>query len=392
LKRVEDARPPVRENGAAGGQAGSVSTGGQSWAASTLRSLIGRFGQGAWLDAFFMPAVVAAMCVYLSLTSDVFLTPGNIDNVLSQSVLLAIVAFGATFVILAREIDLSVGAGVGLVSVIASLVMVNTHSLGLGVLAGLGVGLTIGVVNGLLVTLLEVPSFIATLGMLVILRGLSLALTNGGVIAGLPPGFDTMALGGFIGIKYIVWLTIGTFVVLYLVQTQTSLGIQVYAVGGNPEAARLSGVRVKLVKFICFLISGTTIALGGLALTARVQSGQPNGGQLLELYSIAAIVMGGTSLFGGRGSVVRTVFGVLLIIVLQNGLDLLSVNFDVQQAIIGTVFIAAASVDFVRRQIERRSSRQAARRAPPTSALDTLTRASDIDPQPAADSLKGGKT
>lgn len=332
------------------------------------------------------------MCVYLSVTSPYFLTLGNIDNVLSQSVLLAVVAFGATFVILSREIDLSVGAGVGLVSVLTSLVMVNTHSVGLGILTGLGTGVTIGIVNGLLVTLLEVPSFIATLGMLVILRGLSLALTNGGVIAGLPQQFDDLATGGFAGVKTIVWLMVGTFVVLYLMQRQTSLGIRIFAVGGNPEAARLSGVRVKLVKFICFVISGTTIALGGLALTARVESGQPNGGQLLELYSIAAIVMGGTSLFGGRGSVVRTAFGVLLIIILQNGLDLLSVNFDVQQAIIGTVFIAAASVDFVRRQFERRSARQVARRAPPAGALDMVAQQADADTHASAGRIRGGRT
>jgi ribose transport system permease protein len=322
--------------------------------------------QGALLDAVFMPAVVLAMVIYLSVTSDVFLSPGNIQNVLSQSVLLAVVAFGATFVIIGREIDLSVGAGVGLVSVLTSLTMVQTHSIAAGVIVGLSSGIAIGVVNGALVTLFEVPSFIATLGMLVILRGLSLALTNGGVISGIPTGFNTLATSDFLGIKYIVWLMIGTFVVLYLVQRQTAFGLRVYAVGGNPEAARLSGIPVKLIRFATFVISGACVAIGGLALTARVESGQPNGGQLLELYAIAAIVMGGTSLLGGRGSVVKTAAGVLLIIVLKNGLDLLSINSDVQQAIIGTVFIAAASVDFVRRQLERRAARAAARRAPPS--------------------------
>jgi ribose transport system permease protein len=318
--------------------------------------------QGSLLDTFFMPAVVVAMCIYLSITSPVFLTTGNIDNLLSQSVLLAVVALGATFVIIAREIDLSVGAGVGLVSVMTSLVMVQTHSIGAGVLVGIGTGVVIGVVNGALVTVLEVPAFIATLGMLVILRGLSLALTNGGVIAGLPQAFDNLAISGFLGITYIVWMMIGTFLVLFLIQRQTAFGLQIYAVGGNPEAARLSGIPVRLVRFACFVISGAAIAVGGLALTARVESGQPNGGQLLELYAIAAIVMGGTSLLGGRGSVVKTAAGVILIIVLKNGLDLLSINSDVQQAIIGIVFIAAASVDFVRRQLERRSARAAARR------------------------------
>jgi ribose transport system permease protein len=330
----------------------------------SLRHRLRGMNQGALLDSLFMPAVVLALGIYLSLTSDVFLSPGNIQNLLSQSVLLAVVAFGGTFVIISREIDLSVGAGVGLVSVLTSLAMVQTHSIAAGVIVGLATGIVIGVVNGALVTLLEVPSFIATLGMLVILGGLSLALTNGGVVSGIPHGFNNLAVSDFLGIKYIVWLMIGTFVVLLLVQRQTAFGLRVYAVGGNPEAARLSGIPVKLVRFACFVISGACVSIGGLALTARLESGQPNGGQLLELFSIAAIVMGGTSLLGGRGSVVKTAAGVMLIIVLKNGLDLLSVNSDVQQAIIGTVFIAAASVDFVRRQLERRSARAAARREP----------------------------
>lgn len=325
--------------------------------------LVKRFNQSTALDVLFIPAVVLAMCIYLTATSDVFLSPGNVQNILSQAVVLAVVAFGATFVILAREIDLSVGAGVGLVSVVASMTMVQTHSVPLGMAAGFGVGVLVGFINGLIVTVLEVPSFIATLGMLVILRGVSLALTNGGVISGLPASFDSMAISGIFGLKYIVWLMIGTFVILLIVQRQTTFGLRVFAVGGNPEAARLSGIRVKLVRLMCFVISGCTIGLGGLALTARVESGQPNGGQLLELYSIAAIVMGGTSLFGGRGSVTRTAAGVLLIVVLKNGLDLLSVNFDIQQAVIGSVFIAAASVDFVHRQLERRVARRLARQS-----------------------------
>jgi ribose transport system permease protein len=321
------------------------------------------------LDTVFVPAVLAVTIIWLSTTSSVFLTGPNIHNVLNQMVMLAIVAFGGTFVILAREIDLSVGAGAALVSVFCADVMTKTGSIPIALLVGLGVGVLIGVVNGALVTLLEVPSFIATLGTLVIMRGIALHWTNGGIIAGLPGSFDRLSSDRFLGLEYIVWLMIVTFVVLLAVQKQTTFGLRVFAVGGNPEAARLAGLPVKRVRFLVFVISGVCIGLAGSALTARVQSGQPNGAFLLELYAVAAIVMGGTSLFGGRGSIVRTLAGVLLIQVLQNGLDLKGVGFDLQQVIIGSVLIAAASVDFVRRRLGRRAAglaRPDRRTAPPT--------------------------
>lgn len=326
------------------------------------RGLALRLLEGTWIDVAFVPAVVVALFVYLSLSTDVFFTHGNFNNVLGQAVMLATVAFGMTFVIIAREIDLSVGAGAAIVSVLTAKTMVSTGSVALGLLVGLAAGVGIGVVNGLVVTLLEVPSFIATLGMLVILRGAALAITDGGVVAGLPMSFVNAVEDSFLSLPYIVWMMFATFLVLFAIQRQTTFGIKVYSVGGNPAAAHLAGVRTKLTTFTCFVISGATIGLAGLALTARVESGQPNGANLLELYAIAAIVMGGTSLFGGRGSVVRTLFGVFLIVILQNGLDLKSVNFDLQQAIIGIVFIAAASVDFVRRRIASRAAKASVRR------------------------------
>lgn len=308
-------------------------------------------GEGARLDTLFVPVVLLAVCVWLSLTNSIFLSTGNLRNVLNQMVLLAIVSFGGTFVILGRQIDLSVGAGAAVVSVVAAGVMHATGSiptaLGLGVL----VGALVGVLNGLVATVFEVPAFIGTLGMMVILRGLALHWTNGGIISGLPRAFDDLASARLLGLEYIVWLMVLTFAVLYIVQRQTTFGLHVFAVGGNPEAARLAGIPVKRVRFLTFAISGVTMGLAGVALLARTESGQPNGAYLLELYSVAAVVMGGTSLFGGRGSITRTLWGVLLIEVLQNGLDLNGVGFDFQQIIIGLVFIAAASVDFVRRRL-----------------------------------------
>lgn len=307
------------------------------------------------LDRAFVPSVVLLVSAYLSVVSPVFLTSGNIQNVLSQAVVLALVAFGATFVIIAREMDLSVGAGTAFVSVMSAYAMVLVGSVPLGIIVGVASGLAVGIVNGLLVTGLRIPSFIATLAMLVILRGVALALTSGGVIAGLPSDLSALSTARLAGLPLIVWLMVIVFAALYALQSQTTFGLRVFAVGGNPEAARLTGIPVDRIRFLCFALSGVTMGLSGLALMIRVESGQPNGGQLLELYAVAAIVMGGTTLAGGRGSVARTLSGVMLVVILQNGLNLMSVTFDIQQAIIGLVFIMAASIDFLRNQLRRRA-------------------------------------
>jgi ribose transport system permease protein len=289
--------------------------------------------------------------IYFSIASPYFLTSLNITNLLIQGSILAFVAFGVTFVILAGELDLSVGSGVGLVSVLAATVMRDQDSVLLGIVAAFAVGIAIGAVNGFVVTKLEVPSFIATFGMLVIANGIALAITDGGVVTGVPIDIGNLALKSFLGVRWMIWLVVIVFIVLYVIQTQTAFGRRVMAVGGNREAARLAGIPVNRVRFFVFLVSGATIAIGGLALTSRVVSGQPNGGTLLELDAVAAIVIGGTSIFGGRGSLVRTLFGVLLIAELRNGLDLVGVGDDLKQVIIGAVLILAASVAFIRGRI-----------------------------------------
>lgn len=316
------------------------------------RSRSNRAGQA--FDLLFVPAVLLLLCLYLTLTNSAFLTTINLTNVLSQATILAIVAFGITFVILAGELDLSGGTGSALASVLGAKVMVDHHSIALGVLAALAFGLALGLVNGLLVTRIEVPSFIATLGTFIICGGIALALTNGGVISGLPSGVASFSNASLLGLPLLVWATVVLFLVLYFVQRQTTFGVRMLAVGGNPEAARLSGIPVKRIKLILFVVSGVATALAGLALLVRVQSGQPNANQTLALEAIAAVVVGGTSLLGGRGSVVRTMWGVLLIAVLRNGLDLIGISEDLKQVVIGVVFIVAASVDFLRRQLTRR--------------------------------------
>lgn len=322
-----------------------------------LARSLARSRADGWGELLFVPVLLLAVGAYLTLTNEFFLTQNNLSNLLVQASILAIVAFGATFVLIARELDLSVGSGVALTSVVAALVMRDTGSILLGVLACMATGVAIGAVNGLVVTKLEVPSFVATFGMLTIAHGLALALTQGGVVAGLPPDIGVLTRESFLGVRDAIWLTAGVFAVLLYVQTQTPFGVRVFAVGGNRAAAHLAGMSIDRVRAACFVISGVTMGIGGLVLTSRLLSGQPNGGVLLELDVIAAIVIGGTSILGGRGSVARTLWGVLFIATLQNGLDLEGVGDDLKRIIIGTVLVLAATVEFVRRHIRTRAQR-----------------------------------
>jgi ribose transport system permease protein len=335
--------------------AGSSASSAGPLSGESIRRRLDRIKGDGWGDVLFVPAVLLALILYLSYANEFFATELNVTNIFLQAATLAIVAFGLSFVIFAGELDLSVGAGVALVSVVASEVMRDTSSIPLGVLTCLGVGAGIGLINGLIVTKLRVPSFIATFGMLTICQGIALAMTDGSVVSGVPESLGNLANESFLGIRWALWLVIAVFAALFFVQTQTSFGVRVFAVGGNREASRLSAIPVDRVVLMCFVITGICVGLGGLVLTSRVQSGQPNAGGLLALTAIAAIVVGGNNLLGGRGSISRTLWGVLLLAVLENGLQLEGVNDDLQRVIIGAVFIAAASVEFFRRRLRRRA-------------------------------------
>ena len=309
-----------------------------------------------WFEILFVPVVLLILVVYLSITNEFFLTEINIKNIFVQASILGIVAFGVTLVIISAELDLSVGSGVALVSVVAALIMKSSGSIPLGLVAGVGTGLAIGIVNGLVVAWLRVPSFIATFGMLVIAHGVALIVSGGAVVSGLPPGIGELTKSEVLGVPVIVIAMFVGFFALLFVQNQTTFGVRIFAVGGKSEAARLSGVRVGRVRFYVFVLSGLTIAIGGLMLVSRVESGQPNAVSLLPLEAVAAIVVGGSSIFGGRGSVTKTLWGVMLITVIRNGLDLEGVDNAIKQVIIGVVFIGAASTDFFRQQLLRRKT------------------------------------
>lgn len=310
-----------------------------------------------WLsvEALFVPAALLVLLVVLSVATDTFLARGNLTNVATQMATLAIVAFGVTVVMIGGGFDLSVGSQVALHGSLAAIVMARTGSIPLGIATGLLSGLVFGLVNGLLVTQLAIDPFIATLGTLVTGRGIALAITGARPVAGLPEGLRGFGLDNPLGLPWIVWLMLACFGLASLVLHVTPWGLQVFAVGGNREAARLAGLRVQRVRIATFCIAGGFAAVAGLALTARLGSGQPTVGSSLELFAVAAVVLGGSSLYGGRGSMWRTLFGVALIAVIQNGLNLLNVSSPFQQVAIGVVFILAASSEFVRRVQARRS-------------------------------------
>lgn len=295
------------------------------------------------LDLLFVPAVLAALVLFFSLRSDTFLTSRNLEQILIASAGLAVAAAGATFVIIAGELDLSVGANAALCGVVATTAMTEwTNDVTLGVVLGLLLGLVVGVVNGLVTTVFRVPSFVATLGASFILSGVALGMTGGSSVAGVPRSFGNLANTEWWGLRTIVWFAIGVFAVGYLALHRTTFGVRTFAVGNNAEAARLAGIRVELTRLMALTIGGFSSGLAGVLLASRLRTGNPGSNTDLALTAIAAVVLGGTAISGGRGSIVRTIAGVALIGVLKNGLDNLGVEFAYQNVWIGVVFVLAA--------------------------------------------------
>lgn len=291
-----------------------------------------------------LPIIVAAMILVFSLNSAVFMSLPNFRNIGVSAAALAAVSFGQTFAILTAGLDLSVGAIVALVSIVGALVM-RDHGVAAGVAAALATGAAVGLVNGLVITRFKVFPFIATLAMMSIVSGLALSLSGGVAVTGVPEAFSSLAYARTFGVPVPVVIAVGVLAVCIVVLRFTKLGRRIYAAGGNEEAARLSGISVGSVKIAAYVLSGLCASVGSLILTARVASGQPSLGATLPLESVAAVVLGGVSLFGGRGSVVGVAFGVLFISILSNGLNLLNVPSYTQMMVIGGALILAVSLD-----------------------------------------------
>ena len=295
-----------------------------------------------------------AMIVVFSTLSPYFLTRTNVTNVLVQSAPLLILATGQTFALLMGGLDLSQGSIVSLVSVVTAGVMMR-HHIALGAAAGLGVGFGIALANGLLIGRARIQPFIVTLGTLYMAAGLAMVYSGGSSIFGLPkPDVDYFFWfgGGFIGpVPVPVLIAVLLIAAAHVVLTRTRFGRHVYAVGGSEAVAVMSGIEVDKVKILIFLVSGGCASIAGFLMSGRVISGQPllGAGDIL-LQSIGAVIIGGTSVFGGQGGVLRTVLGVLVIAFMVNGLNLLAIETFAQQVIVGAIIILSVWVNSLRRQ------------------------------------------
>ena len=274
-----------------------------------------------------------------------FLTVSNLLNIAQQTSINAIIAVGMTFVIITAGIDLSVGSIMAFAGVVLAWAIQSGVPIPLALLIGLAVGLVCGVVNGLLITFGKLPPFISTLGMMSVARGAALLFTQGRPISGFSNSFRFLATGEILYIPTPVIIMIIVYIIAHYVLTHTKLGRYTYAMGGNEEAAVLSGVNVKMYKTIVYGLCGMLSGLAAIILTARLNSAQPIAGIMYELDAIAATVIGGTSLVGGEGTIAGTLIGALIMGVLRNGLNLLGVSSFVQQTVIGSVIIIAVLID-----------------------------------------------
>ena len=300
----------------------------------------------AFLRKFGMLAAFILICLLLSLATPNFFSLQNMTIVLRQVSINGILAIGVTFVIIAGGIDLSLGSVVALAGVVAALFAhPGEYPLIVPLALAVMVGLAIGGLNGLVVTQGKVAPFIVTLGMMTIARGLALVVSDGRPVTNLSESFNTIGGGDLWGVPIPILIFILVIIVASFVLNQTRIGRYMYAVGGNERAAYASGVRVNTVKMIAYMICSGLAGLAGIVLASRINTGQPNAGVAYELDAIAAVVIGGTSLAGGIGSIAGTVLGVLLIGVINNGLDLLNVSSYYQQIIKGAIIIAAVLID-----------------------------------------------
>jgi ribose/xylose/arabinose/galactoside ABC-type transport system permease subunit len=285
------------------------------------------------------------LSILLSILSPHFLSVSNLRNVLEQTAINAVVAVGMTFVIVSGGIDLSVGSIVAFSGVLLASALAAGAPAPAAIAAGVAAGALCGLANGLLVTRGRLPPFIATLGMMSVARGAALVFTEGRPISGFDTGFRSLATGRVLGLPTPVLVVALVYAAAHLLLTRTRFGRYVYAIGGNEEATRLSGVAVRFHKTMVYVLCGTTSALAAVLLTSRLNSAQPIAGMMYELDAIAATVIGGTSLLGGSGSLGGTLVGALIMGVLRNGLNLLGVSSYLQQIVIGAVIIVAVLVD-----------------------------------------------
>jgi ribose transport system permease protein len=317
----------------------------------------GRHGLTADVEALgYRVAGVLLLSIVLAVSSEAFLTTSNVLNVLRQASLTFLIASGVTLVIIAGGIDLSIGANLGLSACIAATVIKSSGSIVLGVAAGLACGTAIGFLNGLMVTLLRLPPFIATYGMLWVVHGITFWYMAGETIYGFPPGFRTLGSGYVLGIPVPVYLMVLALAALGVFIRYTTYGYELYAIGANGEAARLSGIPVSGRRNLVYTISGAMAGLAAIVYLARLNSAEADIGEPLLLPAIAAVLVGGTSLLGGVGTLSGTLVGAVTLTLVLNGMNLLNINANWQPLVTGVVILLAAWIDIVtRRRVESKA-------------------------------------
>lgn len=287
----------------------------------------------------------------LTLANPRFISYTNVMNLLRSTSILGVMNIGATLVILSGGIDLSVGSVLALSSIIASLTMISGFPVLLSVAIGLGSGAVAGLTMGIFIYEARVPPFIATLAGLSIFSGVAMLLSDARKIIGLPQRFLNLAIGKIVGVPEMVIIWIAVVVVGFVITRHTVFGRNIYAMGSNSEAARLSGVNMRRLTYGVYAFCGFTAAIGGILMTARLAGGDPSAGTGYELNTIAAAVVGGASLYGGVGTIVGTLIGTLLIAIIQNGSDLLGINPFVQNIIIGALILLAVMFDQLQKRV-----------------------------------------
>jgi ribose transport system permease protein len=295
-------------------------------------------------------AAVVLLALVLAVVTDGFLTANNLLNVLRQASLTFLIASGVTLVIVTAGLDLSIGANLGLSACVAAAVMKSSGTIALGVAAGLACGTAIGLANGLMITLLGLPPFIATYGMLWMLHGTTYWYMAGETIYGFPPGFRALGSGYLLGIPIPVYLMAAGVAVGGVFVRYSTFGSDIYAIGANPEAARLSGLPVRRRLNLVYVVSGAMAGLAALVYLARLNSAEADIGEPLMLPAIAAVLVGGTSLFGGVGGLGGTLAGALLLALVLNGMNLLNIRSDWQPLVTGVIVLIAAAIDVATRR------------------------------------------
>ncbi len=314
-----------------------------NWQQSVRKnSVLKKLGKSRAVATLF---VLAVLCIVLGLLSPNFFTTNNWANILRQTSVTAIAATGMTLVIVTGGIDLSIGSTLAFSAVILGSSMLGLGSMPIAILLCLLTGTIIGLLNGVLIAKLKLPPFIVTLGMMSVARGGALVFSGGVSYSLRDPVFRQIGDGSVLGIPIpaiiLLVIALGTHVFL----TKTKVGYYIFALGGNEEASRLSGINVQKIKVLVYGFAGFAAALAAVVISARLGSGQPIGGNLLELDAIAAVVIGGTSLSGGVGTVLGSIIGAVIMTVIKNGLNLLNVNPFWQQIAVGLAVITAVAID-----------------------------------------------